>query len=235
MEVINKKFLFALVGFVLFLIILLLVFLYFQDRNVISSSEKFRDYVISNGLGDSGNFIPEKDEKDVKTNIGRATAIIKENLVLKAEIANADSSEIKQLVARSEEFADNGEFEQSLSELKAAASQANQAVDKYKKQAKPDVDKINSLVTKETLQVQEEFSLTNHAILDDWAVITLDPGNNQIDYANVIMKKVNGTWTIFEGPVSAFIEDELAQKGVPQGVITRANTIYYTNLLNPVN
>lgn len=198
------------------------------------SSDKFKDMVISNNLGEDSDFAQEKNQDDVSANIVKSIGIIKENLLLKADISNEDSSSIRDLINKSEDSAANNDLDQSLVYLKDAAAEANEAVNSYKVVVKKDLDSINSRVTTESLQVTTSFSLTNHSIADDWAVVTLDPGNNQVDFANIIMKKVDGEWTIFEGPSSAFLEEELAQKSVPQEIIERSNIIYYTNLLNPV-
>lgn len=62
---------------------------------------------------------------------------------------------------------------------------------------------------------------------DTWAMVQIS--NPTTDPANIILKKINGQWTVVLGPGTHFSQDELTGIGAPQSLINEANS----NLIPP--
>jgi len=57
---------------------------------------------------------------------------------------------------------------------------------------------------------------------NDWAIMKIT--NPTVGSANVIVKKVNGTWTVMLGPGTQFDQQDINNIGAPQQILNDANT-----------
>lgn len=88
-----------------------------------------------------------------------------------------------------------------------------------------DKNEIEDLLYNVTGFKKEDIFFSGYYLLEEWAIVSIEPKEKLIDATNTVLKKENGKWTIVEGPATYFDKNELIKKGAPAEISEKAEIV----------